>query len=38
MSEGSFTQEIFKQSQKVEQDCQKLQALLDDKLPRVTFK
>jgi hypothetical protein len=34
----SFTQEIFKQSQKVEQECQKLQALLDDKLPRVTFK
>jgi hypothetical protein len=34
MSEGSFTQDIFKQSQKV----QKLQALLHDKLLNVTFK
>jgi hypothetical protein len=38
MSEGTFTQEIFKQSQKVEQECQKLQALLNDKVPNATFK
>jgi hypothetical protein len=38
MSEGTFTQEIFKQSQKVEEECQKLQALLTDKIPNTTFK
>jgi hypothetical protein len=38
MSEGSFTKELLNQSMKVERECQKLQALLNDKIPNVTFK
>jgi hypothetical protein len=37
MSEGTFTPEIFEQSKKVEKECQKLQALLDDNIPETTF-
>jgi hypothetical protein len=37
MAEGTFTPEIFEQSKKVEEDCQKLQALLDDNIQNSTF-
>jgi hypothetical protein len=38
MSEGSFTTELVNQGMKAERECQKFQALLDDKIPNSTFK
>jgi hypothetical protein len=38
MSEASFTTELINQGMKAERDYQKLQALLDDKIPNSTFK
>jgi hypothetical protein len=37
MAEGTFTQEIFEQSKKLEKECQKLQALLDEQMPNTSF-
>jgi hypothetical protein len=38
MSEASFTTELINQGMTAERECQKLQALLDDKIPHSTFK
>jgi hypothetical protein len=38
MSETSFTTELINQGMKTERECQKLQALLHDKIPHSTFK
>jgi hypothetical protein len=38
MSEESFTTELVNQGMKAERECQKLQALLNNKIPNSTFK
>jgi hypothetical protein len=37
MAELNFTPEIFEQTNKVQEECRKLQALLDDKVPDISF-
>jgi hypothetical protein len=37
MSEINFTPEIFEQEEKTENECQKLQALLDEEMPNTSF-